>query len=434
MITLSNIVVLHPFQPQMVTLGLIIVLLLFISAMVSGSETAFFSLTPANMSSIKESTSRSDRSIVKLLGTQDHLLATILIVNNLVNISIVVLSNNLIDNIATFTSAGWEFVTKTVIVTFILLLFGEIMPKIYSAYNPLKFARFISTPVLGFKHLLKPVSWLLVNSSTFINEKFAREKSSISLGELSNAIEITKDHTEEERQMLSGIVSFGNREVAEIMKLRIDIISIDISADFDQVKERILESGFSRIPVYSDNIDKIEGILYVKDLTPFINQPKDFDWQSMLRSAYFVPEHKKIGDLLDEFQSDKVHIAIVVDEYGSTQGLVSLEDILEEIVGEIIDESDVEEEKSYIKIDSSNYIFEGKVHISDLERILELEPETLGGLSGGSETLAGLLLELKNDFLRLGETVSTKGINFTVEALDGRRIDKVRVRIKYKAN
>lgn len=413
----------------MLILGLVIIVLLFISAMVSGSETAFFSLSPANIDTIKESKYKSDSAILKLMGNQEYLLATILIVNNLVNISIVILSNNLIDSIITFSTAGWEFVTKTVVVTFILLLFGEIMPKIYSAYNPMKFARFISIPVLGFRHLMQPFSWLLVKSGTVVNERIGRKKSAISLGELSDAIEITKDHSEEERQMLSGIVSFGNREVTEIMNLRIDIVSIEIGSNFGEVKEMILKSGFSRIPVYSESIDNIEGILYVKDLTPFINQSDNFEWQSLLRSAYFVPEHKKISDLMEEFQTDKVHIAIVVDEYGSTQGLVSLEDILEEIVGEISDESDKEEERAYIKIDSLNYIFEGKIHISDFEKIVGVEDDTFGDLSGGSETLAGLLLELKNDFLKLGESVKARGIRFTVEAIEGRRIDKVRVRI-----
>lgn len=428
--TLAQIATFYQFQPQMLVAVLMIILLLFLSAMISGSETAFFSLSPSNVNSIKERKSRSDSAILKLLGTQDYLLATILIANNLINISIVLLSNNLIDELVTFSTPGWEFVIKTVIVTFVLLLFGEITPKIYSAYHPLKFARFISVPLLAAKHLMYPFSWMLIKSSNFVNERLARKRSAISIGELSSAIEITKDHSEEERQMLSGIVTFGDTEVVEIMKLRLDIVALDVTSDFDKVKECILESGFSRIPVYEDNLDNIKGILYVKDMTPFINQPNDFGWQARLRTAYFVPEHKKINDLLEEFQTNKVHIAIVVDEYGATQGLVSLEDIVEEIVGEISDESDVEEETAYRKLDARNYIFQGKIHIADFEKILELKDDALANLSVNSETLAGLMLELKHDFLKIGESVESNGIRFTVESLDGRRIEKVRVYIK----
>lgn len=397
--------------------------------MVSGSETAFFSLSPADVNKIKEKATASDKAILKLLGMQDYLLGTILIANNLVNIAIVILANYTIDKIAYFDSTAWEFVIKVVVVTFMLLLFGEIIPKIYSAYHPLRFARFISVPLMGMKHLLKPVSYILIRSGNFINDKLSGKKPQISIDELSNAIEITKNHTEEEKQMLSGIVSFVNTEAAAIMKLRMDIVALDIASDFASVKKIIIESGFSRIPVYEDNIDNIKGILYVKDMTPFIGEADDFNWQQYLRTPYFVPENKKINDLMEEFQTAKVHIAIVVDEYGATQGLVSLEDIFEEIVGEISDESDTEEPTFYKKIDDYTYVFEGKTHLSDFIKVLDLNESSFDKMSTDVETIAGLMLELKHDFIRKGESVAHEGIRYTVLGLDGRRIDKVRVTI-----
>lgn len=403
--------------------------LLFLSAMVSGSETAFFSLSPSDINKIKRRGARTDKAIVKLLGMQDYLLATVLIANNLVNIALIILANNIIDEMVVFEAAGWEFAIKVVIVTFILLLFGEIMPKIFSAYHPLSFARFISMPILWVKGLFKPVSYVLIRSGNFVNDRLAGKKSQISIDELSNAIEITKNHSEEEKQMLSGIVSFVNTEATDIMKLRMDIVALDITEDFATVKKVIIDSGFSRIPVYEDNIDTIKGVLYVKDMISFIGESDDFNWQKYLRKPYFVPEHKKINDLMEEFQSEKVHMAIVVDEYGATQGLVSLEDILEEIVGEISDESDAEEPTFYKKIDDNTYIFEGKTHLADLEKVLGLTEDSFGKAATDVETIAGLMIELKHDFMQKGESVRYSGIRFTVTALDGRRIDKVRVTV-----
>ena len=406
------------------------VLLLMVSALVSGSETSFFSLSPANVDSIRRRHSRADEAILQLLSSQDYLLATVLIVNNLVNICIVILCNDIIDRLGTFASATWEFVIKVVIVTFLLLLFGEIMPKIFAAYNPLRFARAISRPLLMLRKVFRPFAYILIRSSARINETVARKKVNISMDELSNAIEITGNQTEEERQMLSGIVGFVNTEVTEVMKLRMDIVALDETENFARVKEVIIESGFSRIPVYAENLDNIRGILYVKDMLPYIGKPDDFDWRKYLRKAYFVPEHKKISDLLEEFQAHKVHVAIVVDEYGSTQGLVSLEDILEEIVGEINDESDVEEPTFYKKLGENDYLFDGKTHLNDFEKVLGLEEDYFKDVRGGAETVAGLMLEIKRDFLKKGDYVSTRGVMFTVEALEGRRISKVHVTLK----
>lgn len=405
--------------------------LLFCSAMMSGSETALFSLTHTQLEKMRRRGNSSDQAVFKLMSMQDRLLATVLIANNLVNISIVILSNNLINMLVEFNSGGWEFVVKTVIVAFLLLLFGEIMPKIYAAYNPMRFSRMVAPVLLPLNSILKPFSWLLIRSGSRFSEKAARKRNNtISIDELSDAMEMTQNQTEKEREMLSGIVGFVNTEAAEIMKLRPDIVAMDVESDFDAVRDIIIRSGFSRIPVYEESIDNIRGVLYVKDMVPFIGRGSDFPWQEHLRKAYFVPEHKKINDLLNEMQTSKVHIAVVVDEYGGTQGLVSLEDILEEIVGEISDESDVEQPTFYERINENTYIFEGKTHLGDLEKVLELEEDYFAEACGGCETIAGLMLELRRDFLRKGEAVSSKGVEFTVNSLDGRRIDKVKVVVR----
>lgn len=425
---LLQIATFNQFQPETLIWFAALLLLLSVSAMVSGSETAFFSLSPGDLEKVKKGRSAADGALMRLLSMQDYLLATILIINNLVNICIVLLANNIIDQLMTFAAgSAWEFVVKTIIVTFILLLFGEIMPKIYGAYNPLGFARRMARPLLAVKHIMKPFAWMLIHLGNVVNNRVSGKKGNLSIDQLSKAIEMTGDHTEEERQMLSGIVGFVNTEVTNIMKLRIDIVSLDIESDFAEVKKVIIESGFSRIPVWEENIDNIKGVLYVKDMLPFIEQSDDFNWQAYLRPAYFVPEHKKINDLMEEFQSEKVHIAIVVDEYGSTLGLVSLEDILEEIVGEITDESDVESPTFFQKIDEHRYIFEGKTLLADVEKVLGFDEEYFSELEHGAETLAGLMLEIKCDFLKKGESVMARGVKFTVEALDGRRIDKVAV-------
>ncbi len=393
----------------------------------SGSETSMFSLTQTQLDRMRKRDASSDRAVFRLLADPEGLLATVLIANNFVNICIVILANNAIDILAVFNNAGWEFAVKSIVVTFILLLFGEIMPKIYAAYNPVGFARLAAGPLLFIRPILRPVSWLLVRSGSKFNEKASRRRGNISIDELSDAMEITRIQTEEERQMLSGIVNFVNTEAAEIMKLRPDIVALGMDNDFRTVRHIIIDSGFSRIPVYAENIDDIKGVLYVKDMVPFIGEGDDFAWQEHLRKPYFVPEHKKISDLLGEFQNSQVHMAIVVDEYGATQGLVSLEDILEEIVGEITDESDRLPSDFYQRLGENTYMFDGKTHLVDLERVLNLEEDYFEEVCGGSETLAGLMLELKRNFLKKGESVSSKGITFTVNALDGRRIDKVKV-------
>ncbi len=403
--------------------------LIFLSALVSASESAFFSLSEADLDKLKKSGSAADETALRLLGMHDYLSATIVTASVFLNIFIVLIAGFLIDLLVDFSvGEGWEYTIKTAAVTFVLLLFAVIMPRLYGAYNPLGMARMTARPLMGTKHLLKPVLWLAVNI-TGASAKNMHKKTNLSIGEISKALEITGSHSEEEKQMLSGIVGFAGTEVNGIMRPRMDIVALDMGSDFAEVKRVIIESGFSRIPVWEENIDGIKGILYVKDMLPFITRGADFHWQAYLRQPYFVPEHKKINDLMEEFQSEKVHMAIVVDEYGSTLGLVSLEDIVEEVVGEITDESDVEIPESFQKIDDYNYIFEGKTALADVEEILGMEEGYFGDLEHDAETLAGLMLEIKGDFLKQGESVAARGVKFTVEALAGRRIDKVLVNI-----
>ena len=361
--------------------------------------------------------------MLRLLANVDLLLATILVVNNLVNICIVILTAGIIDSV--FTFLRFEFLFKTVLVTFLLLLFGEILPKVLAQTMPVRFAQFAARPLRVLRWIFYPLSYILVRTSSRISEK-AAHKSEISLDELADAVDMTQSSSPEEHVMLSGIVNFVNTEVQEIMKPRVDITALSMTADYETVKRTIIESGFSRIPVYEEDVDNIRGTLYVKDLLPYINNGDEFGWQQLLRKAYFVPEHKKINDLLEEFQSNKVHMAVVVDEYGSTLGIVSLEDILEEIVGEISDESDAVE-SAYTKLDDRNYLFDGKTHIGDFERILQLPENTFADVKGEAETLAGLMLEIKRDFLKKGDVVTTHDLRFTAHTIEGRRIDKVQV-------
>ncbi len=411
----------------MIFMFVMLALLLMVSAFVSGSETAFFSLTSQQIREMKESRSGSSETIIRLLTNSDRLLATILIVNNLVNICITILSARIVDKTLIFQSDAWTFVFKTVCVTFLLLLFGEILPKVLANSNPLRVARFAATPLSMLFTIVKPLSSVLVRTGNVFSARFESHRNNLSMDELSNAIDIAStDQTQEERKMLSGIVNFVNTDVAEIMKPRIDIVAVEINESYSAVKECIIKSGYSRIPVYEESADNIKGVLYVKDLIPYIHNDDSFEWVSLLRQPYYIPAHKKINDLLEEFQSTKVHLAIVVDEYGSTLGLVSLEDILEEIVGEISDESD-NVESFYTKLPDGSYLFDGKTHIGDFERVMTLPEDSLSDVKGEAETLAGLMLEIKRELLKKGDRVTTHGLQLTVTAVDGRRIDKIKV-------
>jgi gliding motility-associated protein GldE len=419
-------IIFNGFSTHIVIRCVATLLLLCVSALVSGAETSFFSLSHNDVQRFKQRTSASAAAVLKLLGDVDFLLATILVINNLVNICITIFMAGIVDALFTFTHL--EFLFKTVVVTFFLLLFGEVLPKVLAQTTPVKFAQFVAQPLAVLRWVFYPLSYILVHTSSRISEK-ASHKSEISLDDLADAVDMTHTGNPEEHVMLSGIVNFVNTEVQEIMKPRVDITAVELTDDYEKVKRTIIASGFSRIPVFEEDIDNIRGTLYVKDLLPYINNGNEFGWQQLIRKPYFVPEHKKINDLLGDFQSNKVHMAIVVDEYGSTLGLVSLEDIIEEIVGEISDESD-NDESFYTRLGPKSYLFEGKTHIGDFERILALDEETFSDVRGEAETLAGLMLELKRDFPRKGDVFTSHDIRFTIKETDAHRIDKIRVDIK----
>ena len=401
----------------------ITIVLLLISALASGSEVALFSLSPRDLQQMRENNDMRSRSILSLLEDVDLLLATILVSNNLVNIGIVILTSNIMDSLFVFNR--FEFLFKTVLVTFLLLLFGEILPKVLSQGNPKQFARFVVYPIKFFKVVCYPLSYVLVRTGGRVS-RLASRNAEISMDELADAVDLARGASQEEHQMLSGIVNFVNTEVEEIMRPRIDITALDIKTPFEQVKATIIDSGYSRIPIYDEDLDDIKGALYVKDLLPHISSGNEFGWQQLLRKIYFIPMHKKIDDLLREFQENKIHMAIVVDEYGATQGLVSLEDILEEVVGEISDESD-EDESFYERLNANTYIFDGKTHIVDFERVVDCEEDLFSDVQGRAETLAGLMLELRRDLLKKGDMVEAHGMRFTVHKMDGRRVDKIKV-------
>ena len=400
-------------------------ILLLISALVSGSEVAFFSLSPRELQQMRAKPDARDGAILSLLDDVDSLLATILVANNLVNICIVILTSNIIDTLYVFNNTTFEFIVKSVLVTFLLLLFGEILPKVFSQTMPMQFARLVVYPIKIFRFITYPLAYMLVRTGGLLS-RLASRNTEISIEELADAVDLARGASPQEHQMLSGIVNFVNTEVEEIMRPRIDITAVDLKWSYEQVKRVIIESGYSRIPVYDEDLDNIKGALYVKDLLPHINCGDEFGWQQLLRKIYYVPKHKKIDDLLRDFQENKTHVAIVVDEYGATQGLVSLEDILEEVVGEISDESD-EDESFYERLDASTYIFDGKTHIVDFERVMKCDEDIFADVQGRAETLAGLMLELRRDLLKVGDTVEAHDMRFTVQKMDGRRVDKIKV-------
>ena len=423
----------HLLQPDAGTIvaAVLAVLLLVLSGFASGSEIAFFSLSPTDLSELDPDKSDTDRDIQMLREDSERTLATILITNNFVNVTIIMLSNYVFAHLVDFGRAYWlQFVCITVLLTFLLLLFGEIMPKIMARQNPLRFCRRMASYVLMMRRLFWPMESLLIHSGV-LAEKVMQQKNNhiLSVDDLEQALELTdKEDIKEEKSMLQGIIRFGDETVKEIMTSRQDVVDLDIKSTFEEVLQCVVENNYSRIPVYQDNSDNIRGVLYIKDLLPHLNKQKTFRWQSLIRPPYFVPEMKKIDDLLREFQENKVHIAIVVDEFGGTSGIVTLEDILEEIVGEINDEYD-EEEKSYTRLSRNTYIFEGKTLLSDFVKILELNDDELDEVAGEADTLAGLLLEIKGDFPKVHETLSYGRFKFEVLQIEERRIAKVKVTI-----
>lgn len=403
-------------------------LLLLVSGFASASEIAFFSLSPSDLNAIDERKHPSDEKIRKLLDDTERLLATILITNNFVNVTIIMLCNFFFMSVFEFHSPIAEFLILTVILTFLLLLFGEIMPKIYSAQKTLAFCRFSAPGIWMFRSLFYPVASMLVRSTSFLNKHFARKNHNISVDELSHALELTdKAELKEENNILEGIIRFGGETAKEVMTSRLDVVDLDIRTPFKDVLQCIIENAYSRIPIYSENRDNIKGILYIKDLLPHLNKV-DFRWQSLIRPAYFVPETKMIDDLLRDFQANKIHIAIVVDEFGGTSGIVTMEDIIEEIVGEIHDEYD-DEERTYAVLNDHTWVFEAKTQLTDFYKITKVDEEIFDEVAGDSDTLAGLLLELKGEFPVLHEKVTYDHYEFEVLEMDNRRILKVKFTI-----
>ncbi|MFL1685112.1 MULTISPECIES: gliding motility-associated protein GldE [Bacteroidales] len=418
---------------DIITLIFAVVFLGF-SAFISASEIAFFSLSPQDINELEEEREPQDILIKSLLTRSEYLLATILIANNLVNVAVVMLCTFFINNIIDFSNTPiLGFIFQTIILTFLLLLFGEIMPKIYASHNALKFARKASHTLQILQKVFYPLGNFLVKSTQLINKHISHKNINISMNELSQALEMTKVDINEEKAMLEGIIKFGGKTVAEIMTSRIDMTDIDIKTNFKNLIKNIVENGYSRLPVYDGNEDNIKGIIYIKDLLPYLDRDENFHWQNLLRNPYFVPEMKMIDDLLEEFRSRKIHMAIVVDEFGGTSGIVTMEDILEEIVGEISDEYD-EEEKQYTKIDNNTYIFEGKTLLNDFYKITGIPESDFVEISDEAETLAGLILEIKQDFPIAKEKINYGIYTFVVLEMNKRRIIKVKVKITPQEN
>lgn len=418
---------LHPVTPGVLTAVVLTAVLLLLSGFASGSEIAFFSLSPQDLDELDPEKSSRDKAISMLREDSERTLATILITNNLVNVTIIMLCNYIFSSVIEFKAQWLEFLVITVLLTFLLLLFGEIMPKVYSRSIPLKFCRRAVGGILFLRKLFWPLETILIKSGVIAEKAVPKENHQLSVDDLEQALELTnKEDIKDEQSMLQGIIRFGDETAKEIMTPRQDIGDIDIRSTYPEVLRFIVDNNYSRIPVYQDNEDDIRGVLYIKDLLPYLGKPDNFRWQSLIRPPYFVPETKKIDDLLREFQENKVHIAIVVDEFGGTSGLVTLEDILEEIVGEINDEYD-EEEKNYTRVNSNTYIFEGKTLLSDFCKILGIDDDEFVDVEGDADSLAGLLLELKGDFLSLHEKISYKQYTFEVMAVEERRISRVKV-------
>lgn len=407
-------------------IALVVVLLVF-SGFASAAEIAFFSLSPTDLNALDPDRNDVDAKIQKLRDDSERTLATILITNNLVNVTIIMLCNHVFDRLVDFGNAVWlQFLCITVLLTFLLLLFGEIMPKIYARQRPLAYCRMSAGTIMFLRWLFYPVEVVLMGSGVLAGKIVQKESHVLSVDDLEQALELTdKEEIKAEQSMLQGIIRFGDETAKEIMTPRQDIVDLSMKDDFNTVINCIVENNYSRIPVYQGNADNIRGVLYIKDLLPHIGKTASFRWQSLIRPPYFVPETKKIDDLLREFQSNKIHIAIVVDEFGGTSGLVTMEDILEEILGEIHDEYD-EEEKTYTRVNQNTYIFEGKTLLSDFFKILDIDDD-FAEVEGDADSLAGLLLELKGDFPKVNERITYGKYTFEILAIEERRISKVKV-------
>lgn len=408
-----------------------IIFLLFCSAMVSAAEIALFSLTQKDIKILFADDSSKANLISKLLSRPKKLLATILVANNFSHIGVVIIFSFVGNTIfEAIESPIVKFIVEVILITFLILLFGEVLPKVYASRNNIKFSKFIANPIAILDKLLSPISLPMRAMTVFLHEKLAKQKSSISVDQLSQALELTssEDTSSEEQKILEGIVSFGNTDTKQVMSPRIDIFALEIEESFADIYAKIINKGYSRIPIYRESIDHIEGILFVKDLIPHIHK-KEFEWNKLIREPFFVPENKKLDDLLKDFQSLKSHLAIVVDEYGGTSGLVSLEDVIEEIVGDISDEFD-DENLNFSQIDDKNYLFEGKINLKDFYRIIDVDETIFEDNKGEAETLAGFILEILGNFPKKGQKIHFENVHFTIESVDKKRIKQLKITLE----
>ena len=426
--TISAITVNAP-DLKIITGLLILIILLFGSALMSASEVAFFSFRPEDIEKFKSNKHKLAKIALKLYNNPEKLLSTILVANNTINIAIVLLAAFISARLFDFSSEPViGFMVNVVVITFLLLFFGEVMPKVYASRNHIAVALLMAYPLTILEKIFQPVTSILMFSSSFVKRRSGTRRSNISMDDLSDALELTSDDFNEDEKILKGIVNFGNINVSAIMCPRIDVTAIDIRSGFDKIVPSIISSGFSRIPVFSGSFDTVKGILYAKDILPHTNNPASFKWQAFLRPPYFVPETKKINELLKEFQTRKIHMAVVIDEYGGTSGIVTLEDILEEIVGEITDEGD-DDQSLYRKLDDKTYIFEGKILLNDFCKVFDIEEELFEEVRGESETLAGLILELTGEIPQKDQIIKYGNFIFMIESADRRRVKEIRVEI-----
>ena len=418
------------YDPGIIIGFIVFILLLFISAMIAGSEVAYFSLRPEDIEKLKADNRKRAKTAIKLYNNPENLLSTILVAGNSFKISAALLAGFLGFMIFDFSSKPLQgLIIITAVITFILLLFGEVLPKVLSGRANVKMVLLTAFPLAVIDIIFKPVTAIWLFEGYFVKRRTGAQRANISMDDISDALDMATDDMDEDEKLLKGIVNFGNINVSAIMCPRIDVTSLDIKSEFEKVVPLIVESGFSRIPVYSGSFDSVKGILYAKDILPYTNNPANFKWQSLLRPPYFVPETKKINDLLKEFQTKKIHMAIVIDEYGGTSGIVTLEDILEEIVGEITDESD-EDDTLFRQIDDTTFIFEGKILLNDFCKTVNTEEDIFDNVRGEAETLAGLILELTGEIPQKGQTVTLNHFIFSIESADRRRIKEIRVEIK----
>ena len=420
---------LKPIDSESMISIIVLIGLLVTSALISGAEVAFFALKPQELNKINNEKSRRAKLIKNFLSRPKKLLATILIANNFANVGVIILSTYISDSLFDFQGSElMQFLIQIVVITFLLLLFGEVLPKVYANNKAVSFAKFMSLPLSFLEKIFKPISAILISSTRIIDRKIKNNKHNLSVDDLSNALELTSDENEnkDEKKILEEIVKFGNTDVKQIMRSRIDITALDYKSTFTDVLKTIEKTGFSRIPIYQDSFDLIKGILYIKDLLPYLNKGENFKWNKLIREVFFVPENKKIDDLLKEFQEKKIHLAVVVDEYGGTSGIVTLEDIIEEIVGDINDEFD-DDDIIYSKLDNKNYVFEGKTTLKDFYRIINISGENFEQKKGEADSIAGFIIENTGNFPEKGQKINFENYTFSIESVNDRRITRIKV-------